>query len=214
MPKIALVDDHKMFRDGLVAILKRQDNVTIVFECQNGQELLDRITNDIDIVIMDLDMPKLNGIQCMERLQAEFPLCKVIILSQSKDPSLICQLMEFGARGYIHKMDDSETLVHAIQSVDATGYYFNDLVSATLLKKLAMGTQIDPLFDIKSQLSKRETQVIELICQAKTTNEIANELFLSPKTVNNHRARILDKTGTGNTAGLVVFAIKNNIVSV
>lgn len=214
MPKIALVDDHQMFREGLASIIEQQSDYDVVLECENGQELLDRLTNQVDIVLMDLDMPKLNGLQCMEFLQQGFPDIRVVIISHSKDPLLICELMEFGARGFLHKTHDKKVLFSAIDSVYDTGYFFNDLVSDAMLKKLAKTKNIAPYYQQQGKLTSREKEIVELICRAKTTNEIANDLFLSPKTVNNHRARILEKTGTSNTAGLVVYAIKNKLVNV
>lgn len=214
MIHLALVDDHNMFRAGLQSILSTIEDIKVVLESENGRDFLEEFKEGIDIVLMDLDMPGMNGMQTMEALHQKKSGAKVIFVSSNKEPSLIGNLMELGARGYLHKEADKEELINAIYSVNESGYYFNDLVSQSMLVKLAVKDQIRPIFNQGEQLSDREQEVLHLICREKTSTEIAEELFLSPKTVENHRSRIMDKTGSRNIAGLVVFAIKNNLIDV
>lgn len=211
---IAIVEDQLMFREGLKALLSKFKNISVVLECSNGKEFLEKVSDSIDIVLMDIEMPELNGLQTMEELFKMGSELPVILVSQNNDPLVISKMMELGAKGYLTKDAEPEELHKAILSVADTGYYFNDLVSQSLLLKLAGKESIRPTFNYVEQLSERETEVLQLICEEFTTSEIAEKLFLSPKTVENHRARIMDKTGVRNTAGLVVFAIKHKLVNV
>lgn len=212
--RLAIVDDQQMFRDGLKAIVSDFSDIEVVLECENGKEFLERIDADIDIVLLDLDMPEVNGLEALEGLIKIGSELRVIFVSQNKEPLLISRLMELGAKGYLTKDATSDELYTAILSVYQTGFYFNDLVSQSYLAKLASKEHVNPQFNNVEQLSEREQQVLQLICEEYTTKEIADQLSLSPKTVENHRTRIMDKTGVRNTAGLVVFAIKNNLVNV
>ncbi len=212
--KIALVDDQRMFRDGVKALVSSFENIDIIHECSNGKEFLEQISSDLDMVLLDLEMPEFNGLETMEELHKTQSATKVIFVSQNQEPIMITRLMELGAKGYLTKDASSEELHRAILSVHQTGYYFNDLVSRSLLTKLANKEVVNPTFNYVEQLSNRECEVLQLICEEFTTKEIAEKLFLSPKTVENHRTRIMDKTGVRNTAGLVVFAIKNDLYDV
>jgi len=214
MIRLALVDDHNMFRAGLRAILDDVQDIEVILESKNGKEFLDNFHEDVDIILMDLDMPGLNGMQTMEALHRKKSGANVIFVSSNKEPALIGNLMELGARGYLHKEAEKQELIDAIYSVNDSGYYFNDLVSQSMLVKLAGKEQISPKFNQVEQLSEREKEVLDLICEELTTAEIADKLFISPKTVENHRSRIMDKTGSRNIAGLVVYAIKNKLVNV
>ncbi len=212
MIKIALVDDHQMFRDGLRSVLSGKNKMEIVLECENGQEFLDFKKDDLDLAIMDLDMPEFNGLQTIEALRQRKEDVKVIFVSQNREAGMIGRLMELGARGYLPKDSKTEELIEAIRSVHETGYYFSDLVSQSMLAKLAEKDEISPKFNNGESLTDRETEVLRLICEELTTQEIGEKLFLSPKTVENHRSRIMSKTGARNSAGLVMYAIKNKVV--
>ena len=211
---IALVDDQRMFRDGLKALLNALENMEVVLECENGRTFLEQCSDAIDIVLLDVEMPEFNGLETMEELHRMRSSIKVIFVSVNKEALLISRMMELGARGYLTKDTTAEELETAILSVHQTGFYFNDLVSQSLLIKLAGKEHVNPTFNYVEHLSEREKEVLQLICQERTTKEIADQLFLSPKTVENHRSRIMDKTGVRNTAGLVIFAIKHHLVDV
>ena len=212
--RIGIVEDQLMFREGLKAILGNYGNISVLIECENGRKFLNEVNDQIDIVLMDIEMPELNGIQTMEELYKSKSAIKVILVSQNKDPQLISKMMELGAKGYLTKDASPEELYKAIMSVSDTGYYFNDLVSKSLLLNLAKKEHVKPTFNYVETLSERETEVLQLICEENTTAEIGEKLFLSPKTIENHRTRIMDKAGVRNTAGLVVFALKNKLVNV
>jgi DNA-binding NarL/FixJ family response regulator len=209
---IAIVDDHKLFREGIASILSEKEGIKVVLQAENGEEFLNQLgKTSIDVALLDLEMPVLNGIQTMEVLYQNNSETRVIIVSQNKKSEVISSLMLLGAKGYLQKDASPNDLYEAILAVKHTGFYFNDLVSRAKLVELASEEQINPQFNYGEELTPREKQVLELICNEFTTQEIAARLILSPKTIENHRSRIMDKTGVRNTAGLVVFAIKHNL---
>lgn len=212
MINIAIVDDHKLFREGIASILSEKEGIKVVLQAENGEEFLNQLgKTSIDVALLDLEMPVLNGIQTMEVLYQNNSKTRVIIVSQNKKSEVISSLMLLGAKGYLQKDASPNDLYEAILAVKHTGFYFNDLVSRAKLVELASEEQINPQFNYGEELTPREKQVLELICNEFTTQEIAARLILSPKTIENHRSRIMDKTGVRNTAGLVVFAIKHNL---
>ncbi|MCT4624956.1 MAG: response regulator transcription factor [Schleiferiaceae bacterium] len=212
MINIAIVDDHKLFREGIASILSEKEGIKVVLQAENGEEFLNQLgKTSIDVALLDLEMPVLNGIQTMEVLYQNNSETRVIIVSQNKKSEVISSLMLLGAKGYLQKDASPNDLYEAILAVKHTGFYFNDLVSRAKLVELASEEQINPQFNYGEELTPREKQVLELICNEFTTQEIAARLILSPKTIENHRSRIMDKTGVRNTAGLVVFAIKHNL---
>ena len=214
MTRLAIVDDHKMFREGLKSIISDFEGMEVVVDFENGREFLDHVKQDIDIVLLDLEMPDFNGIQTMEALHQSKSDIKVIFVSQNKEAGLISNMMELGARGYLFKDAEAEELKNAIHSVSETGYYFNDIVSQSMLIKLAGKDHVKPTFNHGEHLTDREQEVLQLICEELTTAEIGKKLFISPKTVENHRSRIMEKTDARNSAGLVVYAIKNKLINV
>lgn len=215
MIKIAIIDDHSIFRSGLKNLLESIPECSVSLECSNGKEFLDAIENTkVDIALLDLDMPVLNGLETIEALKQLNTDIKTIILSSSKDANMIASLMEIGANGYLLKDTSGEELRIALFSVQQTGFYFNDLVSKAMLSKLSYKKDIAPTFNYGESLSDREMEVLCLICDELTTSEIADQLFISPKTVESHRAKIMQKTGARNAAGIVMFAIKNKLIDV
>ncbi len=215
MIRLALVDDHSMFREGLLSVIAGIPEMEVVLECGNGKDFIDQYEGSgVDIALIDLEMPLMNGIETIERLSKKKAEVKVIIVSSNKEQTLIASLMELGARGYLLKEADTKELEKAVLSIHETGFYFNDLVSQAMLTKLAGKDAISPSFNQAEQLTAREKEVLQLICEEYTTQEIAEKLFLSPRTIENHRVRIMDKSGVRNTAGLVVYAIQNKLVDV
>ncbi len=214
MIRLAIVDDHKMFREGLKSLISEFEGMEVVLDCAKGLDFLGEDKSNIDIVLLDIEMPEFNGMQVMEKLHQNNSEIKVIFVSQNKEPIIISKMMELGAKGYLLKEAEPEELKMAIHSVHETGYYFNDLVSQSMLIKLAHLEHVKPTFNKGEHLSNREQEVLQLICEELTTAEIAEKLFISYKTVENHRSRIMEKTGARNSAGLVVYAIKNKLIDV
>ncbi|MCI4666671.1 MAG: response regulator transcription factor [Bacteroidia bacterium] len=213
---IALCDDHKLFREGMKSILQQNEGFDVIIEAENGKDLLDKLEDlkpqSPDIILLDLEMPELDGIATLPFLQEKHGDVHVIILSMHSDESLMAHLMEKGANGYVLKDADGDELKEAIEGTLNNGYFFSEDVSKAMLNQLVKKNKIKPAFKNNIQLTDRETEVLMLICKEMTTAEIAEKLFLSPRTVEGYRNRLLEKTGARNTAGLVLFASKSELL--
>ncbi|MEM9824888.1 MAG: response regulator transcription factor [Bacteroidota bacterium] len=215
--KIAIVDDQTLFLKGLRLIISTFPDIEIMIEATNGEELLQTLTQrQPDVILLDLRMPVMDGVEVTERVKADYPDIKIILLTTYDSDRLINQLMKSGANGYLLKNEEPEVLQAAIHSVMEKGFYFNDHVSKALLKGLQKNRQvIEPWKETVSlQLTKREVEVLHLICQGNTSAGIAKKLFISIRTAENHRKNLLHKTDVKNTAGLVIYAIRHKIVDI
>ena len=212
MIKLALADDQNLFRKGMSMLLRELHGMEVTLECANGKDLLKAIgVVPVDIVLLDLEMPVMDGVETMKRMRTDHPEVKVLVLSMHSEEKFIVHLMELGANGYLLKTAEAAEVETAIRSVAESGYYFSDMVSQVMLQGLVKKDKVRPYFNVVDPLSERELEVLKLICAEKTTPEIAEQLFLSPRTVEGHRNNILLKTGARNVAGLVVFAMTNGI---
>jgi DNA-binding NarL/FixJ family response regulator len=211
--KIAIADDYKIFREGLKVGLSADDSLEVILEADNGEELLKGLENNSpDVIIMDLKMPIMDGMEATKEVRKKFPSIKVLVVSMYEDDKFIIHLMENGANGYLLKNAEPDEIRRSIYSVHENGYYFNDLVNKALLKKLVLKNNLKPSFNQNIDLTEREQEVLKMICEEKTAAEIAKEIFLSPRSVEGIRQRLIEKIGVRNTAGLVMFAVKNGIV--
>ncbi len=214
MIKIAIAEDQKIYRDGLKVGLSADDNLHVVLEVDNGEDLLMGLKeNATDVIIMDLKMPIMDGMEATKEVRKKFPSIKVLVVTMYEDDKFIIHLMENGANGYLLKNADADEIRKSIYAVHENGYYFNDLVNKALLKRLVLKGNIRPSFNQDVDFTERELEVLKLICEEKTAAEIGKEIFLSPRSVEGIRTRLIEKVGVRNTAGLVMFAIKNGIVS-
>jgi two-component system, NarL family, response regulator DegU len=212
MIKLALADDQALFRRGMAMLLRDMPDVQVVFECSNGEELLTGLKgNDSDIVLLDLEMPVMDGMETMKRIRADHPSVKVIVLSMHHEEKFIVHLMELGANGYVVKTAEPDEIENAVRSVASSGYHFSEMVSRVMLHGLVKKEKLKPTFSDVEPLTERELEVLRLICQELTTTEIAGKLFLSPRTVEGHRNNILLKIGARNTAGIVVYAMSKGL---
>lgn len=212
MIKLALADDQVLFRRGLTMLLRDLPDVQVVFECANGEELLTGLKNNaVDVVLLDLEMPVLNGMDTMKRMREEFPQVKVIVLSMHSEEKFIVHLMELGANGYVLKTAEPDEIEDAVRSVATSGYHFSEMVSRVMLHGLVKKDKVKPTFSDVDPLTDRELDVLRLICQELTTTEVAGKLFLSPRTVEGYRNNILQKIGARNTAGIVVYAMSKGL---
>lgn len=211
--KIAIADDYKIFRDGLKVGLLNDDNLEVVLEADNGEDLLAGFEKNLpDVVIMDLKMPIMDGMEATKVIKKKYSTVKVLVVTMYEDDKFIIHLMENGANGYLLKNADAEEIKKSIYAVHENGYYFNDVVNKALLKKLVLKGNLKPSFNQNIEFTERELEVLKLICAEKTAVEIGKEIFLSPRSVEGIRQRLIEKVGVRNTAGLVMFAIKNGII--
>ncbi|MDA9563817.1 response regulator transcription factor [Flavobacteriales bacterium] len=215
MINILLVDDHKIIRDGIRAMLDFIDTFNIVGECESGHEVIPFITqNEVDIIIMDINMPDMNGIEVTELVISKFPAAKIIALTMHDQESYITKILKAGAMGYVLKNAGQDVLGEAINSVYAGKTYFSAGVSEIMMSKYLKNPSkkfVSNSMTSIDDLTSREKEIIALIADELTNNEIADKLFISARTVDTHRRNLLQKLGVKNTAGLVKFALQNNL---
>lgn len=208
--KIAIVDDHDMFRSGLISLLKDDDNLEVIFEAGNGIELLQQLkTKKPDLVLMDIQMPDMDGIQATVILKEMYPEVKIIITSTHKEVDFIIDLMNKGANSFVPKNTSFKLLEEAIYNVINNGYHYSESITTALLN--------DGLKGIKDasneELSEREIEVVRLICAQKSIKEIAELLDISPRTVDAHKNNIFLKTGAKNIIGVALYAVQNKLIN-
>lgn len=212
--KITIVDDHELFREGLNFVLSQIEDFEIINEASDGKQFLEIIRSDLpDIVLMDISMPEIDGIQATELAVKSYPDLKIIALTSYTDDIYYYKMIKAGVQGFILKSAGKDELKKAIHNV----YHGNNYFPQNLLRKIIMkvgSSGEESLVNDKVQLSKREKEILLLICQGYSNNEIGKKLFISPKTVDNHRTRLLHKTSTKNSANLVMFAIKNKLIEI
>ncbi|MEY3059865.1 MAG: hypothetical protein RL000_1217 [Bacteroidota bacterium] len=211
--KVGIADDHKIFRKGVILSLRQYTNISFVFEAENGEELLKELeTTQPDVVLMDLRMPGKDGIETTKEVSKRFPDVKVLILTMFEDERFVSHLMENGANGYLLKNADPAEIKKAIMEVMARGYYLNNFVNRVLLKKSANKTKAIPSLNSEIVMSDKEKEVVRLLCMEYTAAEIAQKMEISPRTVESIKDRLMERFGLKNTAGLVFFAVKNNMI--
>ncbi len=213
--KVAIADDHKIFRSGVINTLTPYDNINVVFEAEDGEHLLEIMQQQQpDVILMDLKMPKMDGIQATIKVREKYPHVKVIILTMYEDDNFIVHLVENGANAYLLKNSEPEEIYEAICTTFDKGFYFNENVNLALLKKVLHKNkqQFKPTFKNEVQLSDRELEVLKLICNEFTTQEISEKIFLSPRTVEGLRQKLLEKLNVKNTVGLVLYAFRNGLI--
>ena len=209
---IGIADDFKIFRDGLKLCFQSDENLQVIVEADNGEELLSALQQQQpDIIIMDLNMPLLDGMEATKQIRKKWERIKILVITMYENDKFIIHLMENGAHGYLLKNAEPKEIIKAIYAVHENGYYFNDLVNKALLKKLVMKNNLKPSFNQNVELTERELEVLKMICEEKTAAEIGKEIFLSPRSVEGIRTRLIEKIGVRNTAGLVMFAVKNGL---
>lgn len=214
--KIVIADDEQLFRTGMRFLLQKTEEFEVIFEAEDGIELIDLLKNSEeipDIILMDLKMPKLNGVEATKIIHKDYPDIKIIALTSYGGKSFIINMIDVGASSYLLKNTSPKDVVFTIKEVHEKGFFYNEKVMKMIHENLlsSSGKKIRSDLD-KKLLSKREIEVLELICAEYTTNEIAEKLFISPRTVDGHRNNLLLKTGSKNVAGLVIYGIQKKLI--
>lgn len=205
--KIVLVDDHALFRNGLKGLISMREGYEVVAEAGDGGEFLDMLpTMEADVVFMDISMPNVGGEEATRKALSLCPDLKIVTLSMFGEESYYTRMVEAGAKGFLLKDSSIEEVFEAIDTVVAGGDYFSQRLLSSMSNRLR-GTELS-----SGELSSREIEILLAICRGLSNQEIAEELFISKRTVDAHRANILEKTGCKNTASLVVYAIRNQLV--
>ena len=211
--KVAIADDHKIFRKGVILSLRPYSNIKFVQEAENGDELLAGIAESApDVVLMDLRMPGKDGIETTKIISKQYPHIYVLVLSMHEDERFVSHMMENGANGYLLKNAEPQEIKRAIMDVYEKGYYLNNFVNRILIKKAHSKQKTLPSLNNDISISDKEKEVLQYICMEFTAQEIAQKMEISPRTVEAIKDRLMERFGSKNTAGLVFFAVKNNVV--
>ena len=211
---IIIVDDHKIFRDGLIMLLSNFDFVSVAGEAANGEEFLELIeTIEADIVLMDINMPKMNGIEATKHALEKYPELKVIALTSFADDEYIEQMISAGVEGYMLKRSDIEDFEKAIKKVADGGSYFSAEIIKVISRNLYKDKERKSGEQLLDQFTSREKEILNLICKGLNNEQIAELIHLSPKTVEKHKSNLFQKTETFNTVNLVIYAFKNQLIS-
>ena len=211
--RLAIADDHRIFREGLKAFLEDYAHISVQLEAASGRQLVDQLSHHtVDIVLMDINMPEMDGLEATALLHQLFPQLRVLALSMFDDDKYIVGMMKAGARGYLLKSAEPDEIVTAITAVHERGFYFNESLSATLVKQLVGHSPAE--LKNEAELNERETEVLQLLCQELSNSEIADRLFLSVRTVEGYRTRLFEKIGARNIVGLVIYAVKKGLIQV
>ncbi len=210
---ILVTDDHTLFRRGTMMLLESFDEVATVDDAENGREALEKLeAGSFDLILLDLEMPVLDGWETAKKVVSKFPEVKIIMISMHDSLQIISDLIEIGVHSYLLKNADPDEVHKAIVSVNNNDFYYNQLVSKALHKKV----QKDGLnkgVARRADISPREIEILQLICQELTMKEIGEKLFVSEQTVHTHRKNLMKKTKAKNAVGLVKFAFQNGIAA-
>ncbi len=212
---VIIADDHVLYRAGVKTSLSSKKDVKVIAEADNGQHLLNLIKSiPCDVILLDIQMPIMGGIEALPEIRKILPNVKVIMLTFLEDQSMITKLMELGANSYLLKTSDVEVIYEAIKTCFQQEYYFNDLTNQALLTNLKQKVAPTPqqLVQADAQLTEKETTVLRLMCEEKSTKEIADIVDLSPRTVEAIRDKLKVKTGAKSTAGLIMYAVRHKII--
>lgn len=211
--RIALVDDHALFRNGLKLLLDNVGNLKVVMEASNGKEFVDKLTegNIPDVVLMDISMPVMNGIEATQAAVEKHPDIKIIALSMFGEEDYYYKMINAGVKGFLLKNSEISDVMEAIEQVSKGENYFSQELLYNVIKSFHPRKESD--FD-DTALSKRELQVLQELCKGSSNQEIADVLFISKRTVDKHRASLLSKTNSKNTANLIMYAIKNKLINI
>lgn len=214
--KIALVDDEQLILEGVKLLLSIEKSISVTITSNNGPDFLENLAilnseEFPDIALIDIQMKPMDGFELVENLRQKYPALKIIILSSHYKSSILGYMVKLGVSAFLPKNSDKKAFIEAITEVHTKGLYFTSEDYKMLFSYMNNPPKTKSLFDLEDELSDREKEVVKLICEEMTNHEIAEKLFLSPRTIESHRQRILDKIGAKNTVGIVIYAVINDI---
>lgn len=217
MIKVALADDEALFRKGMHLLLSDNEDIAVILEAGDGQELLHKLQEVEtlpDVLLLDLKMPNMNGVEAAKVLKDVYPHLRIIVLSTYFSKAFIVNMIELGACAYLPKNSTPEEVAATIREVFAKGFCYNQAVLEVIRENMMQKTKPKIPSSFAIELTSRETEVLQLICEEFTTPEIAEKLYISPRTVDGHRNNLLEKLGCKNVAGLVVYAVQHQLVKI
>jgi DNA-binding NarL/FixJ family response regulator len=211
--KVIIADDHALFRTGVKTALSMKKDIKMIGEADNGMQLLNLLKHlQPDVLLLDIQMPIMDGITTLPEIKKLYPDIRVVMLTMHNDHSMISKLMELGANAYLTKNSDSDVIYEAVKTVFEQEYFFNALTNKALIDGLRMKRQAEAVLPMDTKLTDKEITVLRLMCEEKSTKEIADQVDLSPRTVEAIRDKLKTKTGAKSMAGLVMFAVKTGII--
>src|SRR5574338_92131 len=211
--KVAIADDHKIFRDGIRMALKDKDYLKILWEAEDGKDLMHKMKIKLpDVLLMDIRMPEMDGVNAISLIRKEYEAIKIIVLTMYDDQEMISKMMEMGANAYLTKTTDPEEIYNAILTCMNDDFYFNDLVNKAVLLKLQHKKQVKQYYPNPVKFNEKELKILKLISEDKTTEAISKEVFLSPRTIETIRQSMKQKVGAKTIAGLVMYAMRNKLL--
>ncbi len=211
--KVSIADDHKIFRDGIKMALKDRDYLKILWEAEDGKDLMHKLKLKVpDVILMDIRMPEMDGVNAISILRKEYEQIKIIVLTMYDDQEMITKMMEMGANAYLTKTTDPDEIYQAILTCMNDDFYFNDLVNKAVLLKLQHKKSVKQFYPNPVKFSDKEIRILKCIAEDKTTEEISKEVFLSPRTIETIRQNMKQKVGAKTIAGLVMYAMRNKLL--
>lgn len=213
--RVALADDHRIFRDGIRMSLRDRDYIKIIWEADDGKDMMHKLKIKFpDVLLMDIRMPEINGVNAIKLIRKEYEYLRIIILSMYDDQEIITKMMEMGANAFLSKTSDADEIYKAILGVMNEDFYFNDLVNTAVLLKLQHKKAVRKFYPSSVKFNEKELRILKLISEDKTTEEISKEVFLSPRTIETIRQNMKTKVGAKTIAGLVMYAMRNKLIEV
>jgi DNA-binding NarL/FixJ family response regulator len=211
--KVSIADDHKIFRDGIRMALKDRDYLQILWEAEDGKDLMHKLKlKQPDVLLMDIRMPEVDGVNAIGMIRKEYDGIKIIVLTMYDDQEMITKMMEMGANAYLTKTTDPDEIYQAILTCMNDDFYFNDLVNKAVLLKLQHKKAVKQFYPNPVKFSEKEIRILKCIAEDKTTEEISKEVFLSPRTIETIRQNMKQKVGAKTIAGLVMYAMRNKLL--
>jgi DNA-binding NarL/FixJ family response regulator len=213
--KIAIADDHKIFRDGIKMALGGKENLKMLWEAEDGKDLMHKVAiKKPDVLLMDIRMPEIDGINAIEMLRKEYEDIKIIVLTMYDDQQMISKMMEMGANAYLTKTTDPEEIYEAILTCMNDDFYFNALVNNAVMGKLLQKKNVRQHYGktIAINFNEKEIKILHLLAEDKTTEEISKTIFLSPRTIETIRQNMKSKVGAKTIAGLIMYGMRNKLI--